>query len=71
MGHYGLVLLFFWPVVSCLPLTDILYSGKLSREKTFMFLVAIRESFLHEIWGRGTFGTAKESNPRKFSPRKS
>ena len=68
MGHYGLVLLFFWPVVSCLPLTDILYSGKLSREKTFMFLVAIHESFLHEIWGRGTFGTAKVSNPRKFSP---
>ena len=26
----------FWPVVSCLPLTDILYSEKLSREKTFM-----------------------------------
>ena len=50
------------------------YSGKLSREKTFhkfCSFVAIRESFLHEIWGVASFGTAKASNPRKFSPRKS
>ena len=39
MGHYHiciLVLLIVWPVVSCLLLTDIPYSGKLSREKTFI-----------------------------------
>ena len=33
--------------------------------------VAIRENFLCEIWGMVSFGTAKVSNPRKFSPRKS
>jgi len=32
--------------------------------------VAIRKSFLCEIWGRGTFGAAKASNLQKsyFSP---
>ena len=29
------------------------------------------ESFLREIWGVASFGAAKESNPRKFSSRKS
>ena len=33
--------------------------------------VAIRETFLHEIWGVVPFGTAQARNPRKFSPRKS
>ena len=33
--------------------------------------VAIRETFLHEIWGVVPFGTAQACNPRKFSPRKS
>ena len=31
---------------------------------------AIRKSFLCKIWGVASFGTAKASNPRKFSPRK-
>ena len=36
-------------------LVNVPYSGKLSREKTFMHFtfVAIRESFHHEIWGHG------------------
>ena len=33
--------------------------------------VAIRETFLHKIWGVVPFGTAQARNPRKFSPRKS
>ena len=32
--------------------------------------MAICKSFLCEIWGVASFGTAKTSNPRKFSPRK-
>ena len=49
----------------------ILYSGKLSREKTFanFGFVAIRESFLCKIGGMVSFGTAKASNLRKFSQR--
>ena len=33
--------------------------------------VAIRESFLREIWGVVSFSAAKASNSRKFSPQKS
>ena len=36
----------------------------------FHGFVAIRKSFLHEIWGVASFGMAKASNPRKFSLRK-
>ena len=54
------------------------YSRKLSREKTFEGenfcafhgFVAICESFLHEILGVASFGAAKASNLRKFSPGK-
>ena len=52
----------------------ILYSGKLSREKTFCefpSFVAIHKSFLCKIWGVAFFGAAKVSHPRKFSQRKS
>ena len=38
-------------------------------EKFYSF-VAICKSFLHKIWGCGTFSAAKASNLRKFSPRK-
>ena len=34
--------------------------------KTFANFVAIRESFLHEIWGVMSFGAAKASNPQNF-----
>ena len=34
----------------------------------FRDFVAIRTSFLCKIWGRGTFGAAKASKLRKFSP---
>ena len=37
----------------------------------FRGFVAIRESFLNEIWGRGVLGAAKASNLQKFSLRKS
>ena len=37
----------------------------------FRGFVAIRESFLCEIWGRGIFLVAPVSTPRKFSLRKS
>ena len=39
--------------------------------RKFRGFVAIRKGFLHKIWGCGTFGAAKASNLRKFSPRKS
>ena len=39
--------------------------------REFRGFVAICESFLHKIWGVASFGMAKASNPRKFSPRKS
>ena len=46
------------------------HSGKLSREKTFanftVLWLYICESFLCKIWGHGT---AKASNPWKFSPK--
>ena len=35
----------------------------------FCGFVAICESFLCKIWGCGTLGAAKASNPQKFSPR--
>ena len=38
------------------------------RGRKFSRFVAIRESFLCEIWGLAFFGAAKASNPRKFSP---
>ena len=49
------------------------YSGKLLREKTCDFhgFVVICESFLCKILGVASFGMAKASNLRKFSPRKS
>ena len=34
----------------------------------FRGFMAIRESFLREIWGMASFGTAKANNPQKFSP---
>ena len=38
----------------------------------FRSFVTIRESLLHEIWGRGILWcAARVSNPRKFSPQKS
>ena len=43
------------------------------KEETFCEFhgfVAICKSFLHEIWGVASFGAAKASNLRKFSPRK-
>ena len=30
--------------------------------------VAIRESFLHKLWGVASFGEAKACNPQMFSP---
>ena len=39
--------------------------------RKFYGFVAIRKCFLHKIWGVASFGTAKVSNPRKFSPQKS
>ena len=36
----------------------------------FCGFMAIRESFLREIWGMASFGTAKANNPQKFSPQK-
>ena len=35
--------------------------------RKFRGVVAIRESFLCEIWGEASFGTAKPSNWQKFS----
>ena len=46
----------------------VLYSGKLLREKTFVNFTVL---FSLQNWGCGTFGAAKVSNPRKFSPWKS
>jgi len=34
----------------------------------FRVFVAICESFLRKIWGCGTLGAVKASNPQKFSP---
>ena len=42
------------------------FEGENFRE--FRGFVAICKSFLRKIWGVASFGTAKESNPRKFSP---
>ena len=59
---------------TCTCRSNIRYSGKISREKTFAnfrSFVAIRESFLREIWDMVSFGAAKASNPQKFSTRKS
>ena len=39
--------------------------------REFHGFVAIHESFLHKIWGMGSFGAAKVINLQKFSPRKS
>ena len=64
MGHYGLVLLFFWPVVSCLPLTDILYSEKLSREKTF---VKFAKVFSVKFGYLASFGRPSEQFVKIFS----
>ena len=50
------------------------YSGKLSREKTvadFVVLWLFTKVFSAKFWGGASFGTAKASNPRKFSLRKS
>ena len=50
------------------------YSGKLFEGENFCEFhgfVAVHESFLREIWGVASFGTAKMSNPRKFYPQKS
>ena len=44
----------------------LLYSGKLSREKTFAVFVAIRESFLCEIWGCGILWCTKSKQSTKF-----
>ena len=49
-------------------------TGGLSKGENFhefRGFVAIRESFLREIWGVVSFGVAKASNPRKFSLQKS
>ena len=45
--------------------------GIVENFRKFHGFVAIRECFLHKIWGVASFGTAKVSNPRKFSPQKS
>ena len=42
------------------------FEGENFRE--FRGFVAICKIFLCKIWGVASFGTAKESNPRKFSP---
>ena len=50
------------------------YSGKLSREKTFanfMVMWHFTKVFSAKFGAVGSFGLAKASNPRKFSPRKS
>ena len=39
--------------------------------REFRSFVAIRESFLCEIWGVASFGVAKASNPWKFSSQRS
>ena len=52
---------------SIFQLGNILYSRKISREKTFMNF----QKFPPRIWGVASFGMAKASNPRKFSSQKS
>ena len=50
------------------------YSGETFEGENFCkfhSFVAIRESFLHKIWGVASFGKAKASNLQKFSPQKS
>jgi len=52
----------------------VLYSGETfegEKFRKFCGFVAIRKSFLCKIWGVASFGIAKASNLRKFSPRKS
>ena len=51
----------------CVCIAENFRGRKLSQISQF---VAIRESFLRKIWSVVSFGTAKVSNPRKFSPRK-
>ena len=50
-------------------LTSTVFSRKLFKGENFhefRGFVAIRESFLREIWGVVSFGAAKVSNPRSF-----
>ena len=57
-------------VVNSLRCYQVLYSRKLSREKNsreFQGFVAIRESFLCEIWGRIIFGSTSEQSGKVFS----
>ena len=52
----------------------ILYSGKLSREKTFANFAVLWlfvKVFSVKFGGVASFGTVKANNPQKFSPRKS
>ena len=51
---------------------NILYSEKLSKEKTFTNFTVLwlfARSFLHKIWGCSILWHGKTSNLRKFSPR--
>ena len=55
-------------------MNDVPYSGKLSREKTFADFAVLwlfANVFSAKFGGVVSFGAAKVSNPRKFSPQKS
>ena len=58
-------------IMSCKECVLILYSGKLSREKTitnFTVLWLFAKVFSAKFRGVTFFGVAKASNPQKFSP---
>ena len=61
-------------ITSSPKLSQLPYSGKLLREKTFAIFAVLWlfvKVFSTKFGGVVSFGTAKASNPRKFSPRKS
>ena len=52
------------------PSSDVPYSGKLSRKKTFMIFTVLwlfAKVFSAKFGGVASFGTAKVNNPQKFS----
>ena len=60
--------------VACRPEMMYTYSGKLSREKTFMNFAVLwlfTKVFSVKFGGMASIGTPKASNSRKFSPQKS